>query len=157
MGNKHPFTLSIYMAKDLTFQHFFCCSNHTPAAQLLKSTAWIPDNPVTPSKQMLLFFLVYFFSWNSHVLFVLKLSSNSISILTESSRTFFLNVVCRTWNLTEEKWSHGYPSSYFAKNYLSNLISVCAILFCRISSLLISERKVIWGETRLEIGVKYWL
>lgn len=34
LGNKYSFTLSIYMTKDLTFQHFFCCSNHTPAAQL---------------------------------------------------------------------------------------------------------------------------
>lgn len=38
LGNKYAFTLSIYTAKDLTFQHFFCCSNHTPAAQLPLST-----------------------------------------------------------------------------------------------------------------------
>lgn len=39
LGNIYSFTLSIYMAKDLIFQHFFCCSNHTPAAQLALSTS----------------------------------------------------------------------------------------------------------------------
>lgn len=38
LGNIYSFTLSIYMAKGLIFQHFFCCSNHTPAAQLPPST-----------------------------------------------------------------------------------------------------------------------
>jgi hypothetical protein len=37
LGNKYPFTLSIYMAKDLNFQPFTCCSNHTPAAQFIQA------------------------------------------------------------------------------------------------------------------------
>lgn len=34
LGNKYSCTPSIYMAKDLTFHHFICCSNHTPVAQV---------------------------------------------------------------------------------------------------------------------------
>jgi hypothetical protein len=59
------------MAKDLNFQPFTCCSNHTPAAQFIQA-AWIRTNLYSHHPKGYSSFLVYFPLWNFHVTYVLK-------------------------------------------------------------------------------------
>lgn len=142
LGNKYPFTLSIYMAKDLTH---FSISFVVPITHLqlschhclLESAAWIPDNPQShhPKGRCSSFpceTLVYL-SCN-------YLSSNSISIPTESPKTFIWMQFAEhgTWLKI-----NGFMPTLVCilPKIISVILSQSVLYFCWISFLLISKRK----------------